>query len=58
MEKKKQKSKWFYRAKDELKKIREALKLAKAQRDKLTLLIAELKTLERQYDYLVEEVEG
>ena len=52
-----EKSKWFYRAKDELERIKEALKLAKAQRDKLTLLITELKTLERQYVYLIEAVE-
>ena len=57
MEKKNKKSKWFYRAKDELERIRKALKLATTQRDKLTLSITELKTLERQFVYLIEEVE-
>lgn len=57
MKEKGKKSKWFYRAKDELERIRKALELAKTQRDKLTLTIAELKTIERQFIYLIEEVE-
>ena len=58
MEKKNKKTKWFYRAKDELGEIRKALKLAETQKSTLNQLIAELKILERQFVYLIEEVEG
>ncbi len=57
MKKKKERSKWFYRAKDELGRIRNALELAETQRDNLNQSIAELETIERQFVYLIEEVE-
>lgn len=58
MEKKNKKSKWFYRAKDELERIRKALKLAETQKNNLNQSIAELKKIEKQFVYLIEEVEG
>ena len=46
------------RAREEHKKIQNALKLAKAQRDRHIRLIKELKVLEKGFTYMIEEAEG
>ena len=46
------------RAKEELNKIRKAIKTAETQRNNLNKSIRELKELEKNFVYLIEDVEG